>query len=178
MSAKLGELISGIKSAIVDAHRSVENQHLEELEHFFEFKGDGSKALPFPQGEWQPKVVNINILKEISVNGNVSFQEHQVKVPLITLVPIRSYVIDRAEVLTKVKLGMSDAGDLAAASASNAGDAATEEAKSSPEVTVQMGMQDEMTAELKIVVHGLDAPSGMQKIVAAYEKLLSAQLPT
>ena len=177
MSAKLGELISGIKIAIIDAHRSVGNQHLEELEQFFEFKGDKSQALPFPQGEWQPKVVNLNIFKETSVNGNVSLQEHQIKVPLITLVPIRSYVIDRAEVLTRVKLGISGAGDISADTGVNGEVVRDNSSEDIPEVTVQMGMQDEMSAELKIIVHGLDSPPGMQKIVAAYEKLLSAQLP-
>lgn len=173
MSAKLGELISGVKRAIVDAHRSVGQQHLEELEQFFEYHGTQSPPPPFPEGEWRPRVVRLQVPGE-------GRPEHHVDVPLITLLPLRSFVIERAEILTHINLGLS-ASDPAAAAASDGprADARSDwDSDDMPEVTVQMTPTEGQAAEIKIVVHGLDVPPGLQRLSAAYEKLLNAQLPT
>jgi hypothetical protein len=180
MSAHLGELISGIKHAIVDAHRSVGAQHMEELAQFFEYHGDQSPPPAFPNGQWRPKVVHLSVPKETSLNGKVSMVDHPVKVPLITLVPLRSYVIERAEILTKVNLGLlePDAAQALTQGAASTPDDNPWSPLGLPDVTVQMGPSAEQTAELKIIVHGLDVPAGLSRLVGAYDKLLNAQLPS
>lgn len=176
MSAKLGELISGVKRAIIDAHRSVGNQHLEELRQFFEYYGDATPPPAFPDGQWRPRTVQINVPRETSLNGKVSIQDHLVNVPLITLLPLRSYLIERAEVLTKVNLNLSSDGNNTPTEAT----AGTSdwEPDNQADVTVQMTPTDAQSAELKIIIQGLDTPPGLQRLNAAYEKLLNAQLPT
>lgn len=177
MSAKLGELISGIKHAIVDAHRSVGAQHMEELAQFFEYYGDQTPPPAFPNGKWRPRMVHLSVPRETSVNGKVSLVDHAVKVPLITLVPLRTYVIDRAEILTRVNLGLVET-DAAKDSDSDKANTNDWSPDGLPDVTVQMSPSDDQTAELKIIVHDLDVPAGLNRLVGAYDKLLNAQLPT
>jgi hypothetical protein len=173
MSAKLGELISGVKRAIVDAHRSVGAQHLEELAQFFDYHGQQSPPPDFPKGEWKPRVVRVKVPGE-------GRPDHHVDVPLITLLPLRSFVIERAEILTHINLGLStqEPETAVAGDGTQAAERTDWDNDGMPEVTVQMTPSEGQAAEIKIVVHGIDVPPGLQRLSAAYEKLLNAQLPT
>lgn len=164
MTAKLGSLISGLKKAVIEAQRSVSNQHIEELQQFFIPDREQDPALDFPEGAWTARMVGMNVPREVCRNGAVTLEHNEVQVPLITLLPLKSFAIERVEVLTTLNLSLSEPSDLT-------GD-------ETAQVLVSMRQQDEQTAEIKIVIQGLEPPAGYQRVVAAYEKLLNAQLPT
>lgn len=171
MSTKLASLISGIKRAVVEAHRSLSDQHLDELETFFQpsqDQPDGAPAKPrFPDGAWEPKVVVMNVQREVHVQGQLQMVAHPVYVPLITLVPLRSHLIERFELLTTLDLGTA-AHD----------DSAQDDDDIAADVTVNLGTRGPNSAEIKIVIQGADLPPGYARLIGAYEKLLNAQLPT
>lgn len=163
MSAKLGNLISGLKKAVIEAQRSVSHQHIEELQQFFIPDQEQDPALDFPEGAWTARMVGMNVPREVSRNGVVTLEHHEVQVPLITLLPLKSFAIERVEVLTTLNLALTETTDPAG--------------EDDAEVLVSMRRQDDQTAELKIVIQGLEPPAGYLRVVAAYEKLLNAQLP-
>lgn len=167
MAIQLGGLLGGIKRAVIDAHRSVARQHIEELAQFFVPAPGQPADLQFPDGEWESRNVIMNIPKEVSRNGKVGLENHKVHVPLITLLPLKSHVIDRVEVLTTLDLSLASLGE----------DALRGEADLPPEILVDLGRKGPHTAEVKIVVHAIDLPGGYARLVGAYEKLLNAQLP-
>ncbi|OBU87125.1 DUF2589 domain-containing protein [Chromobacterium subtsugae] len=167
MTAKLGSLISGLKRAVIEAQRSVCHQHIEELQQFFVPDQEQNPAQSFPEGAWTARMVGMNVPREVSRNGVVTMEHHEVQVPLITLLPLKSFAIEKVEVLTTLSLSLTEPPD-------GQPDADDEAA----DVLVSMRRQDEQTAEIKIVIQGLEPPAGYQRVVAAYEKLLNAQLPT
>lgn len=172
MSTKLGSLIAGIKRAVIDAHRSLSDQHINELANFFQPAKDqpeGQMGNPtFPDGAWEPKVVAINVQKEVHNNGALTLVPHTVYVPLITLVPLKSHLIERFELLTTLDLAVVELID----------DNPDDLNDMSSEITVNLGSKGPNTAELKIVIQAADLPAGYARLVGAYEKLLNAQLPT
>jgi hypothetical protein len=167
MSFKLGALISGIKKAVLEAHRSVSEQHMEELAQYFVPAPGQNADLKFPDGAWDARNVVMNVPKEVSQNGKVSLQNHQVYVPLITLLPLRSQVLDRVEVLTSLDLSLANLSD----------DQSKGKSDLPPDILVKLGGRGPTCAEVKIVVHACDLPPGYARLVGAYEKLLNAQLP-
>ncbi len=169
MSIKLGGLISAIKRAVVDAQRSVAEQHLEELVQYF-VPAPGQEPPPrFPDGKWEARSVTMHVPQEVSRNGRVSIESRDVEVPLITLLPLRSHVIDRVEVLTTLDLSLAPP---------LSPDAAAGQADLPPDIVVNLGHRGPHAAEIKIVVHAADLPPGYARLVGAYEKVLNAQLPT
>jgi hypothetical protein len=172
MSTKLASLISGIKRAVVEAHRNLSDQHLDELAMFFrpaDSQPEGAPAQPrFPDGAWEPKVVVMNVQREMHVQGEVQLVPQAVQVPLITLVPLRSHLIERFELLTTLDLGTAARDDTAQDD--------TDEI--SADVTVNLGAKGPNSAEIKIVIQAADLPPGYARLIGAYEKLLNAQLPT
>lgn len=172
MSTKLGALISGLKRAVVEAHNHLANQHIEELARFFQPAKEQPEGTPdnptFPDGAWEPKVVVMNVQREVHSNdGGTRLEPHPVQVPLITLAPLRSLMIDRFELLTTLDLTVArlDESDL-------------EHAEDMAEVSVNLGSKGPNTAEIKIVIQAADLPPGYTRLIGAYEKLLNAQLPT
>lgn len=165
MTATLGRLISGLKRAVIEAQRSVCHQHIEELQQFFVPDQEQDPSLSFPEGAWTARMVGMNVPREVSRNGAVALEHHEVQVPLITLLPLKSFAIKQVEILTTLKLELAESPDGG-------------EDEDAADVLVSMRLQDEQTAELKIVIQGMEPPAGYQRIVAAYEKLLNAQLPT
>ncbi|OHX12604.1 DUF2589 domain-containing protein [Chromobacterium sphagni] len=163
MKATLGSLISGLKKAVIEAQRSVSHQHIEELQQFFIPDQEQDPSQSFPEGAWTARMVGMNVPREVSRNGVVTLEHHQVQVPLITLLPLKSFAIEQVEVLTTLSLALAETPDPAGEDA---------------DVLVSMRPLDEQTAEIKIVIRGLEPPAGYQRMVAAYEKLLNAQLPT
>ncbi|MGZ8288657.1 MAG: DUF2589 domain-containing protein [Telluria sp.] len=168
MPIQLGGLLSGIKRAVIDAHRSVARQHIEELAQFFVAAPGQSPDIKFPDGEWESRNVIMNVPKEVSRNGKVGLENHKVHVPLITLLPLKSHVIDRVEVLTTLDLSLASLSDEALKGNDDL----------APDILVGLGGKGPHSAEIKIVVHGVDLPAGYARLVGAYEKLLNAQLPT
>ncbi|KUM03622.1 DUF2589 domain-containing protein [Chromobacterium subtsugae] len=168
MTAKLSGLVSGLKKAVIEAQRSVSNQHIEELQQFFIPDQEQGDTQNFPEGAWTARMVGMNVPREVSRDGQVTLEHHEVQVPLITLLPLKSFMIERVEVLTTLNLSLAEQAEH--------GDTDTD--AEAPEVMVSMHQQDANTAEIKIVIHSLEPPAGYQRIVAAYEKLLNAQLPT
>ncbi|POZ63811.1 hypothetical protein C2I19_01310 [Chromobacterium alticapitis] len=164
MTASLGALISGLKKAVIEAQRSVSHQHIEELRQFFVPDREQDPSLTFPEGAWTARMVGMNVPREVSRNGAVALEHHEVQVPLITLLPLKSFAIEKVEVLTTLNLALAETPD-------------GEEDEEAAEVRVSLRRQDEQTAELKIVIQALEPPAGYQRVVAAYEKLLNAQLP-
>lgn len=169
MSIKLGGLIAGIKRAVVDAHRSVAEQHLEELAQYFVPAPGQAAGVHFPDGQWEARSVAMQVPHEVSRNGKVGIEPHTIQVPLITLLPLRSHVIERVELLTTLDFGLAPP---------LADDVARGEADLPPEITVNLGHKGPHSAEVKIVVHAAELPPGYARLVGAYEKVLNAQLPT
>jgi hypothetical protein len=169
MSIKLGGLIAGVKRAVVDAHRSVAEQHIEELAQYFVPAPGQAAGLKFPDGQWEARSVVMQVPHEASRNGRVSIEQRAVKVPLITLLPLRSHVIERVELLATLDFSLAPP---------LPDDALHGEADLSPDITVSLGHKGPHSAEVKIVVHGADLPPGYARLVSAYEKVLNAQLPT
>ncbi|KMN50713.1 hypothetical protein VL04_14195 [Chromobacterium violaceum] len=167
MTAKLGNLIGGLKRAVIEAQRCVCHQHIEELQQFFIPDQEQDPAQSFPEGAWTARMVGMNVPREVSRNGMVAMEHHQVQVPLITLLPLKSFAIEKVEVLTTLNLSLAETAD---------GEPDADDATAA-EVLVSMRQQDEQTAEIKIVIQGLEPPAGYLRVVAAYEKLLNAQLP-
>ena len=167
MPIQLGGLLGGIKRAVIDAHRSVARQHIEELAQFFVPSPGQPPGLQFPDGEWESRNVIMNLPREVSRNGKVGMENHKVHVPLITLLPLKSHEIDRVEVLTTLDLSL----------ASPSEEAAKGNEDLPPEILVDLGKKGPHTAEIKIVVHAIDLPPGYARLVGAYEKVLNAQLP-
>ena len=93
MSVKLGGLIAGVKRAVVDAQRSVAEQHMEELAQYFVPAPGQAADLRFPDGRWEARSVTMEVPHEASRNGKVAIEPHTIQVPLITLLPLRSHVI-------------------------------------------------------------------------------------
>jgi hypothetical protein len=169
MSIKLGGLISGIKRAVIDAQRSVAEQHMEELAQYFVPAAGQEPGIQFPDGEWEARTVTMKVPHEASRNGKVSLENRAVHVPLITLLPLRSHVIDRVELLTMLDLSLAPP---------LPPDVAAGKADLPPDILVNLGHKGPHAAEVKIVVHAGDLPPGYARLVGAYEKLLNAQLPT
>lgn len=169
MSIKLGGLIAAIKRAVVDAQRSVAGQHMEELSQYFVPAPGQKEALMFPDGAWEARTVTMRVPHEASRNGLLGLENRDVQVPLITLLPLRSHVIDRVEVLTTLDLSLA---------APLSPDAAAGKADLPPDIVVNLGHRGPHAAEIKIVVHAAELPAGYARLVGAYEKVLNAQLPT
>ena len=169
MSIKLGGLLAGIKRAVVDAHRNVAEQHMEELAQYFAPAPGQPAGLRFPDGQWEARSVVMQVPHEASRNGVVSIEQRAIHVPLITLLPLRSHVIERVELLTTLDFSLAPP---------LAGDVARGEADLPPEITVSLGHKGPHSAEVKIVVHAADLPPGYARLVGAYERVLNAQLPT
>ncbi|POA97458.1 hypothetical protein C2134_16655 [Chromobacterium sinusclupearum] len=165
MTTTLSNLISGLKKAVIEAQRSVSHQHIEELRQFFVPDREQDPKLRFPEGAWTARMVGMNVPKEVCRNGAVTLEHHEVQVPLIALLPLKSYAIEKVEVLTTLSLALAE-------------QAHSEANEDAADVLVSMRRQDEQTAELKIVIQAQEPPAGYQQLVAAYEKLLNAQLPT
>ena len=168
MATKLGGLLAGIKKAVIDAQHSVADQHINELKQFFVAEEGQSDNLIFPDGSWDARTVTMNVPREVSRNGVVSTENHKVLVPLITLLPLRSHLIDRVEVLTTLDVSIAELNDEIAG---NPPDLAND-------VLVSVGSKGPNASEIKIIVVGADLPQGYARLVSAYEKLLNAQLPT
>jgi hypothetical protein len=169
MSIKLGGLIAGIKRAVIDAHRSVAEQHIEELAQYF-VPADGQAAdVSFPDGQWEARTVVMQVPHEASRNGKVAIERRDIHVPLITLLPLRSHVIERVELLTTLDFSLAPP---------LPEHVARGEADLPPEITVKLGHKGPHSAEVKIIVHAADLPPGYARLVSAYEKVLNAQLPT
>jgi hypothetical protein len=169
MSIKLGSLIGAIKRAVVDAQHSVAEQHMEELAQYFVPAPGQDKSTQFPQGEWEARTVTMHVPREVSQNGKVSIENHAVHVPLITLLPLRSSMIDRVELLTTLDLSLAPP---------LTPDQSQGKADLPPDVVVNLGHKGPHSAEVKIVVHAGELPPGYARLVGAYEKVLNAQLPT
>ena len=169
MSIKLGGLIAGIKRAVVDAHRSVAEQHMEELAQYFVPAAGQAPGTRFPDGQWEARSVTMQVPREVSRNGKVGVEQHSVNVPLITLLPLRSHVIDRFELLTTLDFSLAPP---------LPDEVARGDADLPPEITVNLGHKGPHSAEVKIIVHAADLPPGYARLVGAYEKVLNAQLPT
>ncbi|MFC0252496.1 DUF2589 domain-containing protein [Massilia consociata] len=169
MSIKLGGLIAGIKRAVVDAHRSIAEQHMEELAQYF-VPAEGQPAdLQFPDGQWAARSVVMQVPHEASRDGKVVMDQREVHVPLITLLPLRSHAIERFELLTTLDFALAPPLEDSVARG---------EADLPPEIVVNLGHRGPHSAEVKIVVHANDLPPGYARLVGAYEKVLNAQLPT
>lgn len=169
MSIKLGGLLAGIKRAVVEAHRSVANQHMEELAQYFSPAPGQPDDLRFPEGQWEPRSVVLRVPHETSRNGQVSLAQREVQVPLITLLPLRSHAIERVELLTTLDFSLA---------APLPPEAARGDADLPPDILVNLGHRGPHSAEVKIVVQAGDLPPGYARLVGAYEKVLNAQLPT
>ncbi|MBT0569627.1 DUF2589 domain-containing protein [Curvibacter sp. CHRR-16] len=176
MSTTLAQLISGIKKAVLEAQRSVAGQHIEELEQFFYQPAAGAEGTTdLPPGSWVARSVRMSIPREVSHNGVVSQVQHSIDVPLITLLPLKSFTIERVEILTSMDLSLPN-------SPSNtdtpqASGPSSEDILQDPDVQVSMTGASPHSAEIKIVVQGHQLPEGYSRLVQAYEKLLNAQLP-
>jgi hypothetical protein len=172
MSTKLGSLISGIKRAVIEAHRSMWDQHIDELANYFQPARDQPAGTPeqpkFPEGAWEPRCVVMNVQKEVHRNGEVTLEPHPVHVPLITLVPLKSHLIERFELLTTLDLAVAGLTD----------DDPGDQDDMLADITVNLGSKGPNTAEIKIVIQAADLPPGYARLIGAYEKLLNAQLPT
>lgn len=69
MSIKLGGLLAGVKRAVVEAQRSVAEQHMEELAQYF-VPAPGQKAeLQFPDGQWEARSVTMQVPHEASLTA-------------------------------------------------------------------------------------------------------------
>jgi hypothetical protein len=169
MAIRLGGLLAGIKRAVVDAHRSVSEQHMEELEQYFEPAPGQASDLRFPQGQWEARSVVLRVPHETSRNGKVSIEQREVHVPLITLLPLRSHAIERVELLTTLDFSLAEP---------LSPEAASGDADLPPDIMVKLGHRGPHSAEVKIVVQAGDLPPGYARLVGAYEKVLNAQLPT
>lgn len=169
MSIKLGGLLAAVKRAVVAAHRSVAEQHMEELAQYFVPAPGQEAELRFPDGQWEARSVTMQVPHEASRNGKVSIERRDIQVPLITLLPLRSHVIDRVELLTTLDFGLAPP---------LPDEVARGEADLPPDITVNLGHKGPHSAEVKIVVHAADLPPGYARLVSAYEKVLNAQLPT
>lgn len=169
MSIKLGGLLAGIKRAVVDAHRNVAEQHMEELAQYFAPAPGQPADLRFPDGQWEARSVVMQVPHEASRNGVVSIEQRAIHVPLITLLPLRSHVIERVELLTTLDFSLAPPLPDAVARG---------EADLPPEITVSLGHKGPHSAEVKIIVHAADLPPGYARLVGAYERVLNAQLPT
>lgn len=169
MSIRLGGLLAGIKRAVIDAHRSVAEQHMEELAKYFAPAPGQPADLRFPDGQWEARSVVLQVPHESSRNGKVSIERREVHVPLITLLPLRSHAIERVELLTTLDFSLAPHLEP---------DAARGEADLPPDILVNLGHRGPHSAEVKIVVHAGDLPPGYARLVGAYEKVLNAQLPT
>jgi hypothetical protein len=167
MATKLGSLLSALKKAVVDAQRSVSNQHIDDLQRFFKPAEGQADDVTFPNGRWEAQTVIFNVPKEVSRNGVVSLENHPVSVPLITLVPQQSHVIDRVEILTTVDMSL----------AGLESDAAQGQADLPDDVLVQLGNKIANPTEIKIVIQGTEPPEGYARVVGAYAKVLNAQIP-
>ncbi|MDE1714219.1 DUF2589 domain-containing protein (plasmid) [Chromobacterium amazonense] len=164
MTASLGALLSSLKKAVIEAQRSVSHQHIEELRQFFVPDREQDPKLRFPEGAWTARMVGMNVPKEVCRNGAVTLEHHEVQVPLIALLPLKSYAIEKVEVLTTLNLTLAE-------------QMQHEPNEETADVRVSMRRKDGQTAELKIVIQAQEPPAGYQQLVSAYEKLLNAQLP-
>jgi hypothetical protein len=167
MSTKLSGLLAGIKKSVVDAHRSVCSQHMEELEKFFQPAPGQSADLEFPNGEWNARTVAMNIPKEVSHNGVVTLENHKVMVPLITLLPLKSLTLERIEVLTTIDLSLANLSE----------EMLKEKSELPSDVQVSFGSAGPNATEIKMIIQASNLPDGYARLVGAYEKLLNAQLP-
>jgi hypothetical protein len=166
MSIKLSNLLAGLKSAVIDAHRSVSEQHIEELKHYFVAKNNPEQN--FPDGEWDAKTVTVIIPKEVSKNGVVTLENHNVMVPLITLLPLNSYMIDKVEILTTIDLSMENLSE----------DVINGQNDLPQNVMINLGGNGLNPAEIKIVIQASNSiPDGYARLISAYDKILNAQLP-
>lgn len=78
MSIKLGRLLAGVKRAVVEAQRSVAEQHMEEPAQYF-VPASGQKAeLQFPDGQWEARSVTMQVPHKASRNGKVSIERRAV----------------------------------------------------------------------------------------------------
>ncbi|MBQ5948947.1 DUF2589 domain-containing protein [Massilia sp. ST3] len=146
MSIRPGGLLAGIKRAVVDAHRSVAEQHMEELAQYFEPAPGQAPGIRFPEGQWEARSVVLKVPHEASRNGKVSIEQRAVHVPLITLLPLRSHTIERVELLTT--LDFSLAPPLPPEAASGARKAARADLPS--DILVKLGPRAPHSAEVKI----------------------------
>lgn len=169
MSVKLGGLIAGIKRAVVDAHRSVAEQHMEELAQYFAPAPGQPKDVQFPDGQWEARSVVMQVPHETSRDGKLTIERRDIHVPLITLLPLRSHVIDRVELLTTLDFSLAPP---------LPEDVARGDADIPPEITVSLGHKGPHSAEVKIIITSADLPPGYARLVGAYERVLNAQLPT
>ena len=169
MSIKLSGLLAGIKRAVVDAHRSVAEQHMEELAQYFEPAPGQAADLQFPAGQWEARSVVLKVPHEASRDGKVRIEQRAVHVPLITLLPLRSHTIERVELLTTLDFSLAPP---------LPPEAARGEADLPPDILVNLGHRGPHSAEVKIVVGAGELPAGYARLVGAYEKVLNAQLPT
>jgi hypothetical protein len=167
MSTNLGGMIAGVKKAVIDAHRSVSEQHMEEVAYYFQPVPGQDPKPKFPEGKWTPKTVTVIVPKEVSKDGKVTMENHEVFVPLITLLPLKSHSLEKVEILTKLDLSLSNLSK----------EVLSGNANIPPNVQVSLGQNGPNAAEIKIFIVASDPPDGYARLVGAYEKLLNAQLP-
>lgn len=167
MSSKLSGLIAGIKRSVIDAHRHVSNQHMDELENFFKPAAGQDPDLVFPNGEWEAQTVTMVVPREVSRNGVITMENINVNVPLITLLPLKSLLLERIEIITTLDLSLSGLSE----------EVISGEQEIPPDVLVSFSNTGPNAAEIKIVIQAAELPAGYTRLVGAYEKLLNAQLP-
>lgn len=80
---------------------------MEELAQYFVPAAGQPPSVQFPDGAWEARSVVMQVPREVSRNGKVGVEPHNVQLPLITLLPLRSHVIDRVELLTTLDFSLA-----------------------------------------------------------------------
>jgi hypothetical protein len=157
----LSDLLAQVEHAVVEAQRSVATQHMEDIARFFEPAPNQDPGLTFPGGSWLPRTVEVTLPPDTRRAGPLAppaqTAPRTVKLPLIALVPLRSYAIDQFELLTQLRLAWSDVPP-------------SEHTEAAIGVDTQHGKTQ--LAEVKIVMRAHEPPQALVRIVQAGEKLL------
>lgn len=183
MSTPFAELLSGLKQAVVQASREMQQQQLSLIERYFDWvsadSGETSDADGPPagdveppwrgrsgrgsvEGHWTPKLARFDLPVE---DGPGGARVKEIYVPLISLVPQNALTIDEVRVVTEIELTL------------------LEDVENHPEVRVST--QSESLAErgagrkmlVEVVIRGDDAGGGMDALIEAYTKSVKQQLP-
>lgn len=147
--------IRSIHAAILFANDALVDKNLEVLERFFEVTDDGLR----------PKMTTIQYPQKTASGVVMS----DVRVPLITLVPLSMTQISEVKLRTELEIQVEDEGLLVSFPAPQSGTPDDQEDES------HGSSRPIATLEITLTPH--HGTEGLRKIVEGYEKVLRAQIP-
>ncbi|WP_299765317.1 DUF2589 domain-containing protein [uncultured Dokdonia sp.] len=154
---KFKELVESINEAAKQANQNIADNERKIIKDFFDYDPETKK--------YTAKTFNIDY-PSTTVDGKV--ESVDIKVPLITMVPINSSAIDELKFTTTLDIDIkNDELMVSFSSGTSASKSGAFSEKNEPLAT----------AKLEIIIRPHEPSEWLSKLISGYEKILRAQIP-